>query len=100
LSNGDSPEVTERNVRAMARRLGLNDAVAEDLLQNPDSFGSVFGLTRVSGPAGSVEPYDPKKHKALGKVRPGQMVTVVRPGYSHDPGDGSVVLDKAVVEEV
>jgi len=99
IGNGESPEVTDRAVRATAKRLGLPESTVDEMRTNPDSFAAAQGLTRVSGPAGSVEPYDPKKHKALGKVRPGQMVTVVRPGYSHDPGDGSVVLDKAVVEE-
>jgi hypothetical protein len=81
-NNGEPPEVTERALRALARRIGMDEAVAEDALQNPDDFAAIFGLERTSGPAGSVEPYDPKKHKALGKVRPGQMVTVVRPSYA------------------
>ena len=90
LNNGASERAVSHRVQSS--ELGRSDpelaqrieraAVAGDQGEL-DRIASEHGLTRNTGPVGSVEPFEPGKHRGMGDTSPrkGQAVQVVSPGY-------------------
>jgi len=90
LNNGASERAVSHRVRGS--ELGRSDpelaqrieraAVAGDQAEL-DRIASEHGLTRNTGPVGTVEPFEPGKHRGMGDSSPrkGQAVQVISPGY-------------------
>ncbi len=73
-------------------------AATGDVAAEVDRIAAESGLTLV-GRASETLAMDTRTMRAVeGSVPAGRPVTVVRPGARFDPGDGEVVLGKAVVE--
>lgn len=90
LNNGASERAVSHRVQSS--ELGRSDpelaqrieraALAGDQTEL-DRIASEHGLTRNTGPIGTVEPFEPGKHRGMGDSSPrkGQAVQVVSPGY-------------------
>jgi hypothetical protein len=78
----------------------LRAASPDELAAKAEEIAKRNGIT-LHGSNGDVEPFDPKRHKVLGK-RPevGSPVQVIRPGTSMDYNGEHVSLDKAVVHSL
>lgn len=107
VGNETSPDVIRRSLAAAGRRLGVDTTGLQNVAHDPaalvttaDAMGTRARLTRVGDVGGPVL-YNRSLHTPMGPgLREGQPVMVVRPGHTVDmPGEGTVRLDRAVVEE-
>lgn len=111
LAEVDKLRGDEANPSVVERRLRNSGVPPETVAELVDAYkaGDVnpvlerlaaeHGLSRRTGPAGALEPFDPAQHQALGdRPQPGQMVSVIRPGYDADVDGETVHLSKADVE--
>jgi hypothetical protein len=113
-SEGDPAIIARRAAQTAARNAGKSEDAdllagtiaghgddADAMLALARSHAERAGLVRGSAPR-TVEPYDPAAHALMPgeKIRPGQNVEIVRPGYHYtDPVTGeSIKLHRAAVE--
>lgn len=104
-NNGDSDAIIRRNVSTMARQLGVDSDLVDQLIDGDagtlDRSTRALGLSPI-GVAGGNSTFDPKQHESIGGSIPqGAQVEVIRPGYTWSrPGEGDIQLSKAKVQEI
>lgn len=110
VNNEMSAEGLRKRISATAARTGMPDAQRDEwlaqvehperLLKLADEAAANAALTPI-GRAGDVVGFDRKLHKPVpGETfRDGQVVEIVRRGYSFRRGDEDIQLSKAIVEE-